>query len=1037
LRGVPKSFRDDAAIYCYLSNVNGQLCAKRKGGFSMFQPRLVVLAIVSFVFTFVGQLSSQTIVFTDDFEDGARPEWSIWQTDITPAGARSFLGQFSNQSVELKLNNVPAHSWVTLSFDLFIIRSWDGNSQGYPEWGPDMWQVRVKDGPILLETTFSNADGRMGTIILNQSYPSQYPTGNHPPRNGAKENNTLGYNFLYAPGMLPTDSVYSITSRFEHQGDSIKFIFSAPTLQDINDESWGLDNVKVEIDQNYYENNFEGTLDPEWSDRTRSITPIGGRKFLGRFSDQNVRLVLNNLPQHTSIKVSFDLFMIQSMDGNASGHPEWGPDIWKLWVSEGSTLIQTTFSNIDGHFENITLNQSYPGSFPGGNHPPLTGASEINTLGYQSDEPAPMDSVYQMQSTFSHTDNQLILNFTYTGITAGLIDESWGLDNVRLEIVNESPPEKTPVIIIPGVMGSELRDAETNELFWLDPDKAMQANDPWLLALSLQTDGITPDTNSRCVNGWEKICDENNECASHSCAPGGRNLIAKDILNIDDFILKGYTEYKKLVKFLGENNYSFRRDVFLHAYDWRRDLSEKDKDWSAIKFLRNMIVEIAPTPNDRVNIIAHSMGGLVMRSYLSYYSDDHRIETVIYLGTPHSGSPGTYAILMGYYKLINDKELLLSSINAVTSTFICQNFPGMYQLLPSDPFVTEEGVGGLTLDETYQNLPNSTLVEKARDFHDFIKDFNPIERSFAINGSGLATFSTVRIETKVKTHEECIWAFTGNGDNTVPQRSSSSLIGDREYFVKGKHAELPGNEAAHKKILKILQGKENDPDDPNEVKTTPFELGKTWNWTSCCPINLEITDLEDNVNGVDKENNDIRQDISESGFFSFPNNESGFMPYDNEYRIKIKAFNDGEFTLTLNLVEPDESISKTLAFSDVPIGNTSTGDLVLSPDTDNVILSLDVEGDGVADYELTANAEVPTELSDRFSERGDFNKDNNIDISDGVAILSFLFLGGSTNCKLAGDTNKDGAIDVSDAIYILSFLFLGGQEVIQENVLCE
>jgi len=59
--------------------------------------------------------------------------------------------------------------------------------------------------------------------------------------------------------------------------------------------------------------------------------------------------------------------------------------------------------------------------------------------------------------------------------------------------------------------------------------------------------------------------------------------------------------------------------------------------------------------------------------------------------------------------------------------------------------------------------------------------------------------------------------------------------------------------------------------------------------------------------------------------------------------------------------------------------------------------------------------------------RGDANTDANIDISDGVGILQFLFNGAaSPDCIDAADTNDTGALDLSDAAYLFNFLFLGG-----------
>ena len=69
---------------------------------------------------------------------------------------------------------------------------------------------------------------------------------------------------------------------------------------------------------------------------------------------------------------------------------------------------------------------------------------------------------------------------------------------------------------------------------------------------------------------------------------------------------------------------------------------------------------------------------------------------------------------------------------------------------------------------------------------------------------------------------------------------------------------------------------------------------------------------------------------------------------------------------------------------------------------------------------------------------GDCNQDRNLDISDAVCVLGFLFLGGperlpcgdgsstaAANVSLA-DWQPDGKVDLSDGIGLLQFLFGGG-----------
>lgn len=180
-------------------------------------------------------------VYRKDFEGGgsAGPEWSSQGTDVTPVGGRRFLGQFTeNQTVTLNLNGLPAHNSVTISFDLYLIRSWDGDgSQGD---GPDEWRLSVVGGATLLRTTFSNYNGTNG-IFVPQHYPNSFPGALlHAGRTGAVEGDTLGYT-----NGANQDAVYHLSFTFNHTQSNVSFLFAGQGLQGILDESWGLDNVEV------------------------------------------------------------------------------------------------------------------------------------------------------------------------------------------------------------------------------------------------------------------------------------------------------------------------------------------------------------------------------------------------------------------------------------------------------------------------------------------------------------------------------------------------------------------------------------------------------------------------------------------------------------------------------------------------------------------------------------------------------------------------------------------------------------------------
>ena len=60
--------------------------------------------------------------------------------------------------------------------------------------------------------------------------------------------------------------------------------------------------------------------------------------------------------------------------------------------------------------------------------------------------------------------------------------------------------------------------------------------------------------------------------------------------------------------------------------------------------------------------------------------------------------------------------------------------------------------------------------------------------------------------------------------------------------------------------------------------------------------------------------------------------------------------------------------------------------------------------------------------------RGDPDDNGSIQLTDGIFILNFLFLGGSDPiCFDAADADNNGSVQLTDGIFILNFLFLGGE----------
>ena len=61
--------------------------------------------------------------------------------------------------------------------------------------------------------------------------------------------------------------------------------------------------------------------------------------------------------------------------------------------------------------------------------------------------------------------------------------------------------------------------------------------------------------------------------------------------------------------------------------------------------------------------------------------------------------------------------------------------------------------------------------------------------------------------------------------------------------------------------------------------------------------------------------------------------------------------------------------------------------------------------------------------------RGDADASGDINLTDAVLLLNFLFVGGpEPACRAAADTDRNGRLAMTDAIQILNFLFLGNAE---------
>jgi len=196
---------------------------------------------------------------------------------------------------------------------------------------------------------------------------------------------------------------------------------------------------------------------------------------------------------------------------------------------------------------------------------------------------------------------------------------------MRLYASEVQNPQQPPIILIHGLMGSTLVDKTTGEEFYPKSASAVALSDYQDLIIS-------------------------------PVSTAGYNLVPGNILGN----IAGIDFYGALTKVL-ENDGQFvstipgqpvgaqKRRYYTFLYDWRRD------NVVAVKQLHAFIEQIRKDyddPNLRVDIIAHSNGGLLTNYYLRYGPNDvldqkefvqwpegsKRVRRVVLLGTPNLGS---------------------------------------------------------------------------------------------------------------------------------------------------------------------------------------------------------------------------------------------------------------------------------------------------------------------------------------------------------------------------------------------------------------
>jgi pimeloyl-ACP methyl ester carboxylesterase len=202
--------------------------------------------------------------------------------------------------------------------------------------------------------------------------------------------------------------------------------------------------------------------------------------------------------------------------------------------------------------------------------------------------------------------------------------------------------DKRPLVFVPGIAGSTLVEDGNRELWF---------------GIPCLYDGLTLDPTKQQAN-----------------------IFASDVIrtiHVDPLPFQLKDVYQTLLDRLqsdGGYRSGSNQTLFLVPYDWRKTNATAA---GALRDEINFVESLFPGMD--VDILAHSMGGIVAQRYVIDNINNHHVNKIITVGTPWLGAPKALNVLeTGQFLPL---DLCFPSIKDLSHWF-----PGMHELIPSDSY---------------------------------------------------------------------------------------------------------------------------------------------------------------------------------------------------------------------------------------------------------------------------------------------------------------------------------------------------------------
>lgn len=511
---------------------------------------------------------------------------------------------------------------------------------------------------------------------------------------------------------------------------------------------------------------------------------------------------------------------------------------------------------------------------------------------------------------------------------------------VNIPVINKA------IVIVPGIMGSRLYDENGKmcwEPFWSDE----------LIESEINIFNLIESIDDLCTIS----CNKNGE-SDENLKLGTQYFGAQDT-------------YENLYNRLLNEKFNAKTKVIFYAYDWRMDID------SQIAGLYEKIKDY-----DDVNFVAHSMGGLLVDSYVNNYNTDN-VSKIVTLGTPFNGAPwAAKALLTGD---ISDL-MKIPSLGIISPGIqsLVENFTSVYELLPNEKYTNSQSWLKETkvkrdswwqfwnfelveIEKSYDEIvkligehSNNNLLEKAVNYQSKYNDPNAYKDIETIAFYGTDKETPISYSYTIENGIIVMLPKYGNsdGDEVVPVSSSKQLFSTFKDF-NVDHMKLAKDDTVIDNIILFLQkGADAVPD--TETVTAAKKTRSTYaadsesNSRSSCQLafkgNMNLTAFND-----DEENKLILAKDSNNEWTGIYKDSENFyvdrMGSIDEQKLYVCTFFENNYSFKLESLEKQNvdivfsNGSSSYVIPNIPVDIGS----VLYVDTENLTVKADYSNSGNID----------------------------------------------------------------------------------------